>query len=46
LDAKVKESGPESLTKEDLHTLAEMEKLAHTVKWKMQSATMANPQHY
>src|SRR5450759_511637 len=43
LNAKVKESGPESLTKEDLHTLAEIEKLAHAVKWKMQSATMVPP---
>jgi hypothetical protein len=39
LSARIDKSGPASLTRDDLHTLAEIEKLAHNIKWKMQLAT-------
>ena len=42
LNTKIEKSGPGSLSREDLHTLAEIEKLAHQVKWKMQLASEAN----
>jgi ribonuclease D len=43
LNAKIDKSGPSSLSREDLRRLAEIEKLAHNVKWKMQLATSGNP---
>ena len=38
INAKIDKSGTGSLSREDLRTLAEIEKLAHNVKWKMQLA--------
>jgi hypothetical protein len=43
LNAKIEKSGPDSLSREDLRTMAEIEKLAHNVKWKMQLATEESP---
>jgi hypothetical protein len=43
LNAKIDKSGPSSLSREDLRRLAEIEKLAHNVKWKMQLATSGSP---
>ena len=43
LNAKIDKSGTGSLSREDLRTVAEIEKLAHNVKWKMQLATSGNP---
>ncbi len=45
LSAKIDKSGPGSLTREDLRTMAEIEKLAHNIKWKMQLATDGSPAH-
>jgi hypothetical protein len=45
LTAKIKKSGPGSLTRDDLRTMAEIEKLAHNIKWKMQLATDGSPAH-
>jgi hypothetical protein len=42
INAKIDKSGPGSLSREDLRTIAEIEKLAHSVKWKMQLATSGN----
>ncbi len=41
LNAKIEKSGADSLTRDDLRTLAEIEKLAHSIKWKMQLAAEA-----
>jgi hypothetical protein len=38
-------SNPGSSSPEDLHTLAEIEKLAHNVKWKMQLVADASQAH-
>lgn len=43
LNQKIETSGPGSLSRDDLRKLAEIEKLAHDVKWKMQLATSGNP---
>jgi hypothetical protein len=42
LNAKIEKSGTGSLSREDLRTVAEIEKLAHNVKWKMQLAAEAS----
>lgn len=41
LNAKIEKSGTGSLSREDLRRVAEIEKLAHSVKWKMQLAAEA-----
>src|SRR6266702_6955167 len=45
LSAKIDKSGPGSLTREDLRTMAEIEKLAHNIKWKMQLAPGVSLDH-
>lgn len=42
LNAKIDQTGSRSLSREDLSKVAEIEKLAHNVKWKMQLAADAN----
>ncbi len=42
INAKIEKSGPGSLSREDLRAMAEIEKLAHNVKWKMQLAAEGN----
>lgn len=43
LNAKIEKSGAGSLSSEDLRTLAEMEKLAHNIKWKMKLVVEQSP---
>lgn len=42
LNKKIESSGPSSLSREDIEKLGEMQKLARSVKWKMQLATTGN----
>jgi len=42
LNKKIESQGPSSLSREDLRTLSQIEKLAHSIKWKMELATSGN----